>query len=66
MLLNPELVGAIIVVMVFAILYELLKTVRELLMYFDLKRIDKKMRILRRISSSSSRENLVTDDRAQK
>ena len=38
--------------MLFAILYEFLKTVRELLMYFDLKRIENKMKVYR-VSSNA-------------
>ena len=54
-----ELVGAIIVVLILAILYELLKTGRELLMYYDLQRIQRKLPVYRR---SESRENLMMND----
>ena len=54
-----ELVGAIIVVLIFAILYELLKTARELLMYYDLQRIQRELPGYRRVES---REKLMMDD----
>ena len=60
MVLFADLVAAVIVVVLFGILYELLKTVRELLMYFDLKRINN-MRVLRKSSfiNISSKENIM-------
>lgn len=54
-----ELVGAIIAVLIFAIFYELLKTARELLMYYDLQRIQRKLPPYRRVES---REKLMMDD----
>ena len=60
--LPSELVGAIIVVVIFAIFYELLKTVRELLMYFDLKRIQKNLVTHRRLNRSDSKEGLIMND----
>lgn len=60
---GADLVAAVIVVVLFAILYELLKTIRELLMYFDLKRINKNMRVLRKSSFiNSSTENIMAED----
>ena len=61
---DAELVAGVIVVVLFAILYELLKTIRELLMYFDLKRINKNMRVLRKSSFNSSKENIMVEDTA--
>ena len=57
--LISEMVGAIIVVLILAILYELLKTFRELLMYYDLQRIQRKLPVYRR---SESREKLMMND----
>ena len=54
-----ELVGAIIVVLIFAILYELLKTARELLMYYDLQRIQRKLPVYQRVES---REKFMMND----
>ena len=54
-----ELVGAIIVVLIFAILYELLKTARELLMYYDLQQIQRKLPPYQRVEC---REKLIMDD----
>lgn len=54
-----ELVGAIIIVLIFAILYELLKTARELIMYYDLQRIQRKMPVYQRVDS---KENLMMND----
>lgn len=45
--------------LVFAILYELLKTARELLMYYDLQRIQQTLPVYRRIES---REKLMMDE----
>lgn len=56
-----ELVGAIIVVLIAAILYEFLKTVRELLMYYDLRRIQQSFAKQRRMRSIS-KENLIKID----
>ncbi len=46
-------------VLIFAIFYEFLKTARELLMYYDLQRIQRKLPVYRRVESQ---EKLMMND----